>query len=414
MSADTFTLVFLIALSCSVALQLWLKWRHRRHVLAHRDRVPAEFAAAIPLADHQKAADYTVAKIDFACIGVVWDALWLLLFTYGGGIAWLDELARSWTGGSLTGGLLLIVLLAVVNGALGLPFSLWSTFVLEARFGFNKTTPAVFFADLIKGSLLGAALLLPLAALVLWFLGHAGHLWWLYAWGAWLAFAVIMMAIGPNLIMPLFNKFTPLPDESLKARVESLLSRCGFKSNGVFVMDGSKRSSHGNAFFAGFGRTKRIVFFDTLLERLTPAQIEAVLAHELGHFVHRHVLKRLVAMFAMAFVMLALLGWVKNQGWFFEGLGVTSPSDAAALILFFLALPVFTFPFGWIGSYVSRRHEYEADRYAVAQTGREALVEGLVRLYRDNAATLTPDPLHSLFYDSHPPASLRIAAMKRA
>lgn len=414
MSPDTFTLVFLIALSVSVALQLWLKWRHRRHVLAHRERVPAEFAEAIPLADHQKAADYTVAKIDFACIGVVWDALWLLLFTYGGGIAWLDELARSWTGGNLTGGLVLIVLLAVVNGVLGLPFSLWSTFVLEARFGFNKTTPAVFFADLIKGSLLGAALMLPLAALVLWFLGHAGHLWWLYAWGAWVAFGVVMMAIGPNLIMPLFNKFTPLPDESLKARVENLLTRCGFKSNGVFVMDGSKRSSHGNAFFAGFGRTKRIVFFDTLLERLTPAQIEAVLAHELGHFVHRHVLKRLVAMFALAFVMLALLGWVKNQGWFFEGLGVTSPSDAAALILFFLALPVFTFPFGWIGSYISRRHEYEADRYAVAQTGREALVEGLVRLYRDNAATLTPDPLHSLFYDSHPPAFLRIAAMKRA
>ncbi|HEY9101888.1 M48 family metallopeptidase [Chitinimonas sp.] len=412
MTAHAFSLVFLFFLVFSTLLQLWLKTRHLNHVLAHRNAVPADFASQIELAAHQKAADYTAAKVRFGRIAIVWEALVLAGFTLGGGLGWLDVQARNLAGQGIWAGLALIVGLTVVNGALSLPFSLYSTFVLEARFGFNKTTLAVFIGDLVKSTLLGALLGLPLVALVLWLMDAAGTFWWLYAWAAWVLFGLALMAVYPNFIAPLFNKFTPLADESLKARIDALLQKCGFESNGVFVMDGSKRSSHGNAYFTGFGKTKRIVFFDTLIERLEPLEVEAVLAHELGHYKRNHIIKRMVMTYGLGLVTLAVLGLLKGAGWFYAGLGVAQPSTAAALVLFFLALPAFTFPFGWLASRGSRKHEYEADHYAAEVSDAGALVSGLVKLYRDNAATLTPDPLHSLFYDSHPPAALRIAALK--
>jgi STE24 endopeptidase len=380
-------------------------------VIAHRAAVPADFAASISLEDHQKAADYTAAKVRFSRIMIAWDALILGAFTLGGGIAWLDRQAHALAGQGVGAGLALIAGLALVNGVLGLPFSLYATFVLEARFGFNKTTLGLWVADLVKSTLLGAALGLPLVALVLWLMDKAGVAWWFYAWAAWVAFGLLIMAVYPKFIAPLFNKFTPLADESLRTRIDALLAKCGFASNGVFVMDGSRRSSHGNAYFTGFGKTKRIVFFDTLVERLEPIEVEAVLAHELGHYKRHHIIKRMIMIYGTGFAMMALLGLLKNADWFYGGLGVTTPSTAAALVLFFLALPVFTFPFAWLSSYGSRKHEYEADAYAAEVSEARALISGLVKLYRDNANTLTPDPLHSLFYDSHPPAALRIAAL---
>ncbi|QNM98095.1 M48 family metallopeptidase [Chitinimonas koreensis] len=414
MTAHAFSLVFLAFLLFSTGLQLWLKTRHLRHVLAHRAAVPADFASQIDLAAHQKAADYTAAKVRFARLAIGWDALLLAGFTLGGVLGLFDQLARGWLGSGIGAGLALIALLTVANGILTLPFSLYSTFVLEARFGFNKVTPLLFVVDLVKSTVLGALLGLPLVALVLWLMEAAGALWWLYAWAAWVVFGLAVMAIYPTFIAPLFNKFTPLADAALKDRIDALLRKCGFASNGVFVMDGSKRSSHGNAYFTGFGRTKRIVFFDTLVERLEPLEVEAVLAHELGHYKRRHIVKRMATMYALGLATLALLGLLKDSDWFYAGLGVAAPSTAAALLLFFLALPVFTFPFAWLASRGSRKHEYEADAYAAEVSDGAALVSGLVKLYRDNASTLTPDPLHSLFYDSHPPAALRIAALRRA
>ncbi|MEH6461634.1 M48 family metallopeptidase [Chitinimonas sp. JJ19] len=412
MTAHVFSLVFIAFLVLSTLLQLWLKTRHLRHVLAHRAAVPADFASQIELDAHQKAADYTAAKMRFARISIAWEALLLAAFTLGGGIGWLDATARELAGTGIWAGLALIAGLTLVNGVLSLPFSLYATFVLEARFGFNKVTPAVFVTDMVKSTLLGAALGLPLIALILWLMEASGSLWWLYAWAVWVAFGLAVMAIYPTFIAPLFNKFTPLADATLKQRIDALLNKCGFASNGVFVMDGSKRSSHGNAYFTGFGKTKRIVFFDTLVERLTPLEVEAVLAHELGHYKRKHIIKRMATMYGLGLLTMALLGYIKDTSWFYAGLGVAVPSTAAALILFFLALPVFTFPFGWIASRGSRKHEYEADEYAAEVSDGSALISGLVKLYRDNAATLTPDPLHSLFYDSHPPAALRIAALR--
>ncbi|MBV8465941.1 MAG: M48 family metallopeptidase [Burkholderiales bacterium] len=412
MSAHAFTLVFLAFLVFSTALQLWLKSRQLRHVLQHRDQVPADFARDISLEEHQKAADYTAAKVRFARVAVVWDAIVLYALTLGGGVAHLDDAATLLTGEGMVGGVLLVVLVAVVGGLLGLPLSIYSTFVLEQRFGFNKTTPMLFIVDLIKSTVLGAVIGLPLVTLVLWLMGKAGTYWWLYAWAAWVAFGVVLMAAYPKFIAPIFNKFTALDNAVLKDRIEALLKKCGFQSNGVFVMDGSRRSSHGNAYFTGFGKTKRIVFFDTLVERLEPVEVEAVLAHELGHFKHRHVIKRMVVTYALGLVTLAVLGWFKDAAWFYGGLGMDLPSTAAALVLFFLVLGTFTFPFAWIASRASRKHEFEADRYAAQVSDSGALISGLVKLYRDNASTLTPDPLHSLFYDSHPPAALRIAALR--
>ncbi|MBV1777136.1 M48 family metallopeptidase [Burkholderiaceae bacterium DAT-1] len=412
MDVMQFTQIFVGAVAINILLQLWLKTRHIRHISAHREAVPVAYVGSIDLEQHQKAADYSIAKARYARLALVWESALLIAFTLGGGIAWLDNVSRSMLGDGIAGGLGLFALLGLANGLLDLPFSLYQTFVLETRFGFNKVTPALFVTDLIKGTLLGAAIGLPLLSVVLWLMSQAGSTWWIWTWGVWTGFGLLMMAIYPKWIAPIFNKFSPLEDASLKTRIDALLVKCGFQSNGVFLMDGSKRSSHGNAYFTGFGKTKRIVFFDTLIERLTPVEIEAVLAHELGHFACKHIVQRMVVSYVLGFVVLALMGWMKDASWFYAALGVPHPSTAAALVLFFLALPVFTFPFGWIGSFMSRKHEFEADAFAVAHSDGAALESGLIKLYRDNASTLTPDPLHSLFYDSHPPASLRIAALR--
>lgn len=412
MTPNLFSVLFLISLLLATGLQVWLKTRHIRHVVTHRNAVPAAFAAAINLESHQRAADYTIAKARFARAHALYEAAVLLALTLGGGIEALNRLAQHLAGPGMAGGLLLLALVLLVQGVLDLPWSVWATFRLEARFGFNKTTPALFISDLLKGVVLGGVLGLPLAAAVLYFLQVAGDGWWLAVWLVWVGFSLLLMAVFPTWIAPLFNRFVPLDQPELKARIEGLLGRCGFQSNGVFVMDGSRRSSHGNAYFTGFGRTKRIVFFDTLIERLAGEEVEAVLAHELGHFAHRHVLKRMLTTFGLALLVLFLAAQLHDASWFYAGLGVPVGSDAVFLLLVMLVFPLWLFPLGWIGSRVSRRHEFEADQYAARHASAAALITGLVKLYQDNAATLTPDPLHSLFFDSHPPAALRIAALR--
>lgn len=412
-----FTTAFLIFLALSLVLTLWLARRHVAHVLAHRLAVPAEFAGAITPEAHQKAADYTVAKQRVGMIESVFDALLLLALTMGGGVAVLFGLASSLFTHPYAVGIALFAGLTLVSGAVSLPFSLYRTFVIEERFGFNKMTWSLFIADALKGIALSAVLGIPLLLAVFWLMERMGLYWWLYVWLFWLAFSLAMLAIYPNFIAPWFNKFQPLADESLKARIEALLAKCGFASKGLFIMDGSKRSSHGNAYFTGFGKTKRIVFFDTLVERLTGPEIEAVLAHELGHFKRKHIFKRIVGQFALTLIVLAAMGWVIDKPWFYEGLGFPltgqPPHVAVSLLLFFLVLPVFTFWFTPVGSLISRKHEFEADAYAAEQTQASDLISALVKLYRDNAATLTPDPLHSAVYDSHPPAAIRVSHLKQ-
>ncbi|WP_255987288.1 M48 family metallopeptidase [Chitinolyticbacter albus] len=413
MSASQFSALFAFALFASVLLQLWLAQRHINHVRRHRAAVPAEFAETITLESHQRAADYTVTKVRFGMVVTIVEAIILTGFTLGGGIEWLVTQTSAWFGDGVLAGVTMIALLAVIHTVITLPFSWHATFGIEARFGFNQSTPKLFIVDLVKTAAIAAVIGLPLVAGVLWLMGAMGTLWWLWVWLAWMGFSFAIMWIFPTWIAPLFNKFEPLPDEGLRARIEALLARCGFTTSGIFMMDGSKRSSHGNAYFTGFGKTKRIVFFDTLLKQLNGDEIEAVLAHELGHFKRRHIVKRLSWTFALMLGLLWLLAQLMQQPWFYQGLGVTTANTATALTLFFLVLPVFTFLFGPLGSFMSRKHEYEADEFAAAQTRAGDLVTALVKLYRDNAATLTPDPLHSLFYDSHPPASLRIAALRR-
>ncbi len=412
MSACQFSVLFLVALAAGCALHLWLQSRQIRHVGAHRDAVPADFSETIPLNAHQRSADYTAAKCRFKRIETVYEALLLLAFTFGGAIGWLDAASRALSDSPILTGLALLAGFTVLNGLLTLPLSVYSTFGIEARFGFNNITPKLFVQDLIKSSLLSATIGLPLATLVLWLMQHMGDAWWLWVWATWVGFTVLLMLVLPPWLAPLFNKFSPLTDESLRQKIESLLARCGFKSSGVFVMDGSKRSSHGNAYFTGLGQSKRIVFFDTLLKQLSEQEILAVLAHELGHFRHRHVFKRLLWTFVLALGLLWLLGQLKGQPWFYQGLGVEQASTAVALLLFFLALPVFTFIFAPVGSWLSRRQEFEADAYAAEHASADDLVSALVKLYRDNANTLTPDPLFSKFYYSHPPAAIRIAALR--
>jgi STE24 endopeptidase len=416
MSAHVFTLLFLVALAVCLGLRLWLAWRQLRFVQAHRDRVPPQFAEKVTAAAHAKAADYTVAKTRLSMVDeIAGTAVLLPLLTLGGGIAWLIG-ATAWLANwPVLRDLAIIVGFGLITGAVSLPFSLYRTFVIEERFGFNKMTLRLWIADLMKGLLLGAIIGLPLLALILWLMRAAGDAWWLWAWGAWVAFQLVLIAIYPTLIAPLFNKFSPLTEESVRTRVEALLARCGFRSRGLFVMDGSKRSSHGNAYFTGLGRAKRIVFFDTLLQRLAPAEVEAVLAHELGHFKLRHIVKRMILVFAISLGALAVLAWLRLQPWFYEGLGV--PAEAAArygvaLLLFMIVVPLFTFPFSPLGSALSRRHEFEADAFAARHASAQDLVQALVKLYEDNASTLTPDPLHSVFYDSHPPAAQRIARLQ--
>ena len=412
MSAN-FTFLFLAACALTLAGRLWLTVRQIRCVAAHRGAVPAGFAERISLAAHQKAADYTVDRNKMAILTTLVDAALLLAFTLGGGLAWLHEFWAARVDG-LIHGLALIFSVMAIGAAVDLPFGLYRQFVIEARYGFNRMTLALFFTDLLKHTLLGIVIGAPVILAVLWLMAVMGSAWWFWVWLFWCAFNLLILFVYPTWIAPLFNKFSPLADGETKSRVEALLTRCGFRSSGLFVMDGSKRSNHGNAYFTGFGDNKRIVFFDTLLERLAPPEVEAVLAHELGHFRRRHVLKRIVLMFAAALAFLWLLGQLIGAPWFYAGLGVPAQGTALALILFFLVVPVITFPFTPLLSWISRRHEFEADAYAAARTEAAALGRALVKLYEDNAATLTPDPLHSLFYDSHPPAAVRIARLQAA
>jgi STE24 endopeptidase len=409
-----FSIAFLAALALATAARLWLAARHLRHVRAHRNAVPAEFSGDVGLDAHQKAADYTCAKTGFAMIEVVVGAVVVLAFTFGGGLQWLHDASAAWAAEGILRGLLLIALVGLVTTLIDLPSDLYRTFVIEQRFGFNKTTPGLFFADLCKSLLLGALLLLPLAALIIWLIRELGEYWWVYAWAVTVAYGAFVQFIAPTVIAPLFNKFSPMEDPELKARVERLVERCGFKVKGLMKMDGSRRSSHGNAYFTGFGNSKRIVFFDTLLQQLNAAEVEAVLAHELGHFKLRHILKRMVLTSALSLGFFWVLGFLMRQEWFFSSLGVASPSPAMALVLFMFVLPPFTFLLQPLGAMLSRKHEFEADQYAMQNASARDLVSALVKLYRDNASTLTPDPLHSAFYDSHPPAIARIARLHKA
>jgi STE24 endopeptidase len=415
-SPAAFTVIFLLALLATLGLKFWLLARQVRHVGANRERVPAQFAERISLSDHQKAADYTVAKARLAVPAMLIDLGLVLALTLGGGLAAIHgEVSAELDG--LTYGVVLIGSVLVLTSLVALPLSIYRQFVVEARFGFNRMTPALFAADLAKQIALAVVIGIPLLYAVLWLMAGMGGYWWLYVWLFWMGFNVLMLWAYPTIIAPLFNKFSPLADPELKARIEGLLARCGFRSNGLFVMDGSKRSSHGNAYFTGLGNNKRIVFFDTLIERLTPTETEAVLAHELGHFRHRHIIKRIVLVFAGALAFLWLLAQLMQTGWFYDGLGITDPSGhntAMALLLFMLAVPPFVFPLAPLSSLLSRRHEYEADRYAAQHASADELVSALVKLYQDNAATLTPDPVYSTFYDSHPPAALRIRALQNS
>ncbi|MBD8049244.1 M48 family metallopeptidase [Limnohabitans radicicola] len=412
------TLTLAVALVAHVALKLWLNARQVHHVAAHRGAVPQAHAQTISLADHQKAADYTLAKAKLSQIDIVLDAAVLVGWTLLGGLDALNQFLLGLMGPGMAQQIALIVAFMVVGGVIGLPLSLVQTFGVEQRFGFNKMTPALWISDLLKGLLLGALLGLPLLWLVLWLMEMGGDRWWLWAWCSLVAWQLFLMAIAPNVIMPLFNKFTPLEDEALKARVQSLMQRSGFKAKGFFVMDGSRRSAHSNAFFTGFGASKRVVFFDTLLKQLSPAEMEAVLAHELGHFKHKHILKMMAVSFTTTLAGLALLGWLVQQVWFYTGLGVVPSmagnNNALALVLFMLVVPVFTFFLAPLSSWRSRQQEFEADAYAVAQTPGADLASALLKLYQDNASTLTPDPLFVKFYYSHPPASERLARMKPA
>ena len=413
MSPAIFTGIFLAALAISVATQLWLARRQVRHVLAHRGAVPAHFADRVSLAGHQKAADYTVARKRLSTIELALDTAVLLALTLGGGLAliagWLG--ATAWP--QLAQDIVLIVVVALIAGILSLPLAWYRTFVIEERFGFNRSTLRLWIADIVKGALVAAALGVPLVALILWLMARAGALWWLYAWLAWVAFQVLILALYPMVIAPLFNKFSPLEQGGVRERVERLLARCGFRAKGLYVMDGSRRSAHGNAYFTGFGAARRIVFFDTLIARLAPEEIEAVLAHELGHFKLKHVIKRTAWFAAASLALLALLGWLVGEPWFYAGLGVPGapPRYGVALVLFMLALPVFTFIASPLAAMYSRRHEFQADQYAARNASAPALIAALVKLYEDNATTLTPDPVHSAFYDSHPPAPARIARL---
>ena len=416
------TLVFAGLLLAGLALRLWLATRQIRHVAQHRGAVPTAFAHRIPLAAHQKAADYTIAKARFGLLEMALATAVVLGWTLLGGLDALNQALLSWLGGGMLQQLALLACFVLIGGAIDLPVALYQTFVIEQRFGFNQMTPRLWLADLLKSTLLGAVIGLPIAALILWLMGAAGPLWWLWAWGTWMGFNLLLMVVFPLFIAPLFNKFQPLEDESLKARVTALMQRCGFAAKGLFVMDGSRRSAHANAYFTGVGKAKRVVFYDTLLKQLSPGEVEAVLAHELGHFKHKHITRRLVGMFAISLAGFALLGWLSTRAWFYTGLGVqpnlmlpgvpgAAPNDALALLLFLLAAPVFTLFVTPVLAQLSRRHEFQADAYAAAQSSGDDLASALLKLYEDNASTLTPDPVYVKFYYSHPPATERLARM---
>ncbi|MBP6763768.1 MAG: M48 family metallopeptidase [Rubrivivax sp.] len=420
MHVPSLTLAFAVALLLSLAVKFWLATRQMRHVAQHRHQVPAAFAGTVTLESHHKAADYTLAKSRLGLLSAAFGSAVLLGWTLLGGLdllngLLLDTVLPAW--GPMAYQLALLAAFTVIGALVELPLDWYGTFRIEQQFGFNRMTLSMWLADMAKGAAVGALIGLPLAALILWIMGASGGLWWLWAWMAWVAFNLVLLVVYPTVIAPLFNKFEPLPDEALKARVQALMQRCGFAAKGLFVMDGSKRSAHANAYFTGLGASKRVVFFDTLLQRLTPGEVEAVLAHELGHFKHKHVLKRMLGIFAMSLAGLALLGWLAAQPDFYLGLGVapnlTAPNDALALLLFMLALPPFTFFIAPIMANLSRRDEFQADAYACAQASGTDLANALLKLHEDNAATLTPDPVYVRFYYSHPPATERLAALPR-
>jgi STE24 endopeptidase len=412
------TLFFSMALILGLLTRFYLAARQIRHVARHRDQVPAAFAGTISLASHQKAADYTITKSRFGLLELAFGAAVLLGWTLLGGIGALNQALINLglpAYGSLVQPLALLLAFGLVSGLLDLPFTLYSTFRIEERFGFNKMTFRLWLTDLLKSTLVGLLIGLPIVALMLWIMGNIGALWWLWAWGAWMVFNLLVLVLYPTVIAPLFNKFQPLEDETLKTRVTALMQRCGFAAKGLFVMDGSKRSAHANAYFTGFGASKRVVFYDTLLKQLNPGEVDAVLAHELGHFKHKHIVKRIGLMFAMSLAGFALLGWLSTQLWFYTGLGVrpslNGSNDALALLLFLLVMPVFSCFISTLFALLSRKHEFEADAYAIAQTDGKDLQSALLKLYQDNASTLTPDPVFAKFYYSHPPASERLGRM---
>ena len=413
------TVLFVAALLASLVVKFWLTTRQMRHVAAHRGGVPPAFAGSVGLAAHQRAADYTLAKGRLGLLSTAFGSALLLGWTLLGGLDVLNAalLANVLPHlGAMGYQLALLMAFVLISALLDLPFELYSTFRLEQRFGFNRTTLRLFAIDLLKNSAVGALVGLPLAALVLWIMGATGGLWWLWAWGAWVGFNLLIMVVYPTLIAPIFNTFEPLADEALKVRVHALMQRCGFAAKGLFVMDGSRRSAHGNAYFTGLGAAKRVVFYDTLLAKLNPGEVEAVLAHELGHFKHRHIRQRIVMVFAISLAALALLGWLAGQAGFYAGLGVqpniAAPNDALALLLFMLVVPVFSFFAAPLGAQLSRKHEFQADAYACAQASSADLASALLKLHEDNAATLTPDPVYVRFYYSHPPATERLAALQ--
>lgn len=411
-----FTSIFLSALLLTLVTRVWLSTRHIHHILAHRDRVPDNFASEITLESHQKAADYTCAKTRLGYVNMMLGTALVLILTVGGGLNVLSEFWAIRLTDPLIHGMALILSTVFLMGLFELPISYYRTFVIEHQFGFNRMTRRMFVTDLVKRSILTILLGAPLLLGMLWLMEKMGSNWWFYAWLGWMGFNLLVLAVFPTWIAPLFNKFTPLDDSALKARIENLMRKCGFRTSGLFVMDGSRRSNHGNAYFTGFGTSKRIVFFDTLLARLDASEIEAVLAHELGHFKRHHVTKRIAWTFAVSLFFLWSLGYLMQQDWFYEGLGVhvgSGSSPALALLLFFLVMPAFTFLLQPLASLYSRKHEFEADEYAARNASATDLIRALVKLYQDNAATLTPDPLHSAFYDSHPPATLRIAHLQR-
>lgn len=410
----TLSILFISLVVLTTLTRIWLGNRLIGFVQKHRNEVPKAFSKDISLEAHQKAADYTAAKTKLVIAESLVQAALLLTLTLGTGLQWIDYVWRDFMPDhEMLRGALVILSALIISGIIDAPFDYYKTFVIDAHFGFNKMTRGMFIADMVKQGILGIVLGAPILFAALWLMEGAGEYWWLYLWVVWSVFNLLVLAIYPTFIAPLFNKFTPLSDETLKTRIENLLAKCGFKSQGLFVMDGSSRSSHGNAYFTGFGKNKRVVFFDTLLERLNADEIEAVLAHELGHFKHKHVIKRIAMMFFISFLGLALLGWLKDQNWFFLGLGVNDMSSYMALILFLLISPVFLFVLRPFMANYSRKNEFEADAYAATHSSAKHLIASLVKLYRDNASTLTPDPLHSAFYDSHPPASIRIAKLAK-
>ncbi len=410
---NTFTFVFLLALAASFAIEFWLARRHAVHVKAHRDNVPEPFQEVISLEAHQKAADYTLAKLKVLEIGRILNVILLLVFTLGGGIDILDNLWSGFGYGAIGQGIALILSVMFLMALAELPLSIFQTFVVEEKFGFNRTTVTQFIKDLALQTILALAIGAPLLALILWVMESTGKWWWLLAWAIIMSFSLFMSWAYPTLIAPLFNKFTPLDNPELRDRIQRLMERCGFHSKGIFIMDGSRRSGHGNAYFTGIGNNKRIVFFDTLMQSLDPEELEAVLAHELGHFKRKHVIKMLITSAFMSLLGLALLGWLAQQSWFYEGLGVSRTSNATALLLFMLVMPVFSTFLQPIMAAIQRKYEFEADEFAASMTRAEALIHSLVKLYRENAATLTPDPLYAAFHYSHPPAAIRIEHLKQ-